>query len=552
MGNCKAKPQINTYTGDVDYKVDVYLRGVKVGPSYVNGSPTEYQSKSSSLETLMHLYRSASSVRSSRKSDRGLEVEIEPVSSDEMLLYTKPLQVSSNNVSELSTPSPILHILENGMKAAIGNCSNSVEIFKQLEDVREKYHRTKLDRDQLVKKNLKLSKDLQKARALNNTKIQENVQLVQQSQTESVRWKELATAAQTANAELVENMESMGEQLEFLAPQNLSIVKPQTRVLDEELANCEIAIKQEMGQTIKLEKARKDLEVKLMEEKAWSNANAKAKEIEFRDVSKKLEQENISLEQQIQEATIELENIQREMDVIKNDEYLLKWNSEQGIEEQIPVNHCSEHPKSMEEAKLLLANIIEQVRKDRKYFGSLFELCKLVVTERDKTMEEADELKIRLREEFSKENPLWIGERQSSFDNGSEDESCDAERQRKILIRRGSYENLTAKIGVLQMESRHKSKLIEVLEQEQVDEYGGVVRHDNRWVSNVNRSIEKLDYTRYQIYGDDSVENADSVSVDSAELGGAEVENLIDRQGHFGAYKGGACDEYRINRSTNC
>jgi len=553
MGNCKAKPKVSTYTSDVDYKVDIYLRGVKVGASYVNGEPVEYQPRDGSLETLMHLYRGASSVRPSRKSEKGLEMDIEPVSSDEMLLYTKPFESWTNTVGEISTPSPILHILENGMKTAIGSCSNSVEIFRLLEGVREKYHRTKLDRDQLVKKNLKLSKDLQKAQVLHSSKIQENEQLVQKSQTESVRWKELATAVQTANSELVENMENMGEQLEFLAPQNLAVVKQQTNGLVKEVANCEISIKREMEQRIMFEKARKELAVKLIQEKALSKANAQAQEVEFRNVSKKLEQENISLEQQIESARMELENIQRQTDVIKNEGHLLKWISRQRKikDEQLPVGHGSEHLKSKEEAKLVLSNIIDQVRKHRNYFSKLLELCKSVMTERDKTVEEAAQLKIRLREEFGNEDMVRMDDRQLRLEC-SEDESSVTEREKKILIRRGSsYQNLTAKIGVLEMESRHKSKMIRVLEQEQVDEYAGVVRH-HRQGTNVNRSLEKLDYTRYQIYGDDSRENVDSESIDSAELGDDEAKSLIDRQGSFGIHKGGAGYDYRTNRSTNC
>merc|ERR1719397_1617239 len=112
--------------------------------------------------------------------------------------------------------------------------------------------------------------------------------------------------------------------------------------------------------------------------------------------------------------------------------------------------------------------------------------------ERDRITEQIELLKVRLGEDCSVDGVVRVGDRQSSLESPSDIEMSDSERLKINWIRRGSsYQNLTAKIGVLQMESRHKSKVIQVLEREQFDEYGSAVNNENQWGSNMNRSLDK-------------------------------------------------------------
>jgi len=547
MGNCKTKPNINTYTSDVDYQVDGYLslKAVKFGTNYANGTSTEYKN-SGSVETVMHVFSGPKQLRKSRNNEKDLQAEVEPVSTDELPLYAKSLASSTNNVSERSTSSPLFHILENGLSSPSGNFGSTDDISKQLEAIQEKYHSTKLDRDKLVKKNYILSKDLQKAESLNAVRIKENEQLVQKSQTESVRWKELATAVQTANAELVQSMETMSEQLDFLAPQNFALVKQQRNGLVEEIAHCEKTIKNEVEQRRILEKARKELDAKLKQEKASVLATSKAREAEMSAISKKLELENLSLEKQIKDFTLELEDTQRQADILEKEGKLLKWMLEQNDMEvdEPPTHQEGELLKSNDEATLVLSKTIEQVGKQRNYFNQLYEIYNSIVTDKDKTFEETEMLKIRLGIELENEDTVRVDDFQS-MSSPTEDEMSDTERIKKHWIRRGSsFQNLTAKIGVLQMESRHKSKMIQVLEQEG-DEYGG---HDNRW-GNRNRSLDKWEYNRYQMYGHNVVENERSASCDSADLGDDEAESVIHRSGNYGTENGGTGNESSERRS---
>jgi len=338
-------------------------------------------------------------------------------------------------------------------------------------------------------------------------------------------------------------METMGEQLKFLVPENLKLVKQQQNGLVEELEHCETTIKNEMEQRRMLEKDREELEVKLKQEKASALSNAKAQEVEFQNVSKKLELETTSLEQQIKDVTLELENTKRQTEIFEREGQLLQWlmfEQHNKDDEQLPARVVGEPLKSNEEAKLLLSNIIEQVGKQRKYCSKLHELCTSVVMERDKTMEEVELLKIRLGEEYSVDDTVRVGDRMSSIESPSDIDMSDTERLKKRIRRGSSYENLTAKIGVLQMESRHKSKIIQVLEQEQDEEYSSVVRNDNLWGSNVHRSQDRLEYNRYQMYGYRDGENGQSASSDSAELGDDEGESVIDHGGDYGTEKEGA------------
>jgi len=535
MGNCQKKPKIGNYTGDVDYQVDGYfnLTAVKFG---IHGDAGTYQTKNSNIETSMHLYRNPVPVRKARNSEKDVEVDIEPISSDEIPLFSKPLLTPTNNDSGMGTSTPVFHILE---KSPTGN---SADIYKRLEAVREKYHRTKVDRDQLVQKNFALSKDLQKAEALHVIKIRETEQLVQQSQTESTRWKELATAVQTANAGLVDSMETMSKQLKCLVPETFARVKHQQNSLVEELEHCETTIKNEIEQRRNLEMAKEELEAKLRQEKASALASANAQNLEYQDISKKLETETNSLEQQIQDVTLELENTKRQTKVFEREGQLLKWmfGQQQMDEEEFPANHDGEPLRSNEEAKVVLSDIIEQVGQQRNYYNKLDDLCKCVLMERDRIMEQIELLKVRLGNDCSVDGVVRLGDRQSSLESPSEIEMSDTERVKQHWIRRGSsYQNLTAKIGVLQMESRHKSKMIQVLEQEHEEDYS-VVRHEHRWASNVKRSpAEKWEYSRFHMFGYGNAENGHSGSSESAELGDDEGESVLDRTGNYGTEKVG-------------
>jgi len=405
-----------------------------------------------------------------------MEMDIGPVSCDEMNTFAKPLKSITNNVHQISKSS-IFPILENDTNTTIGDCSNSVKICKHLEAIQEKYYNTKLDRDQLVKRNLILSKDLQNAEALITKKIQENEQLVQQSQTESAHWKEQATAVQTENAKLVKNLENMGVQLEFLDPENFARVKEQQNGIVEELAYCEVSIKKETEQRRKLENARKELEEKLEREKASTITHLREQEMMFRNISKKLELEKISIEQQIKDATLELQNCERRNDIVekvgKQPKMMLELNEVE--DEWLPASFNVEPLRSNDKSSLVFSNIIEQVGMQRIYLGKLHELCNSVVIERDRTMEEVELLKVRLGEDFMNEEAL-----PSTIESDSEDLSeLQRLKQEQLIRKASSHKSLAAKIRVLQLESRHKSKMIQFLQQDKFDEFDSEVRNEH-------------------------------------------------------------------------
>lgn len=544
MGNCKTKPRINAFSKDVGYHVDGYL-AVKFGAMYVNGGPAGHQTKTGELETMMNLWTSPSPVRKSPKSESDMEMDTESLSVKEINMYATPLQSSTNNIHEMSISSPSYFMLENQKETSIGDCTNSVKVSKQFETIQEKYHSTKLDRDQLVKKNLILSKDLQKAEALNAKKLQENEQLVQQSQNVSAHWKKQATTIQTENAELVENLENMCAQLECLVPENFTRVKQQQNSMVEERAFCEISTLNEIDQRQMLEKARNELEIKLKREKAKTIANLQAQEMVFRNIIKKHELEKIELEKQIKDVTLGLQKNHRRADIVEKEGKLLKRRLEQHWleDEQLPASLNVETLTSEDEASLLLSYIIEQVGMQRKYIGKLHELCNPVVIERDRTMEEIELLKFHLGEDFTNEETVSVYDRQSTIESAAEDEISESERLKQKLFRRtSSHQNLAAKIRVLQMESRHKSKIIQLLQQEQFDEYGSVVQDESQGGSNVNRSQEKWEYTRYQVF-DDNGENVPKSNSESAELGDDEADNVISRVQNFFLEMGSADNE---------
>merc|ERR1719193_2600556 len=228
----------------------------------------------------------------------------------------------------------------------------------------------------------------------------------------------------------------MSKQLKCLVPETFARVKHQQNSLVEELEHCETTIKNEIEQRRNLEMAKEELEAKLRQEKAIVLASAKAQELEYQDISKKLETETNSLEQQIQDVTLELENTKRQTKVFEREGQLLKWmfGQQQMDEEEFPANHDGEPLKSNEEAKGVLSDIIEQVGLQRKYYNKLDGLCKTVLVERDRIMEQIELLKVRLGNDCSVDGVVRLGDRQSSLESPSEIEMSDTERVKQHWI----------------------------------------------------------------------------------------------------------------------
>lgn len=423
--------------------------------------------------------------------------------------------------------SPTIVLLDKEVEKCAAKGNGRSKELELMEMVRDKYKKVSADRDQLLKKNLALNNSLQKAHAQITLRSTEAQKLVKQSHRESSQWKDFANAAQVENAELVTEVQRMREKLELMDPDNLEIVK-QYQDLVKDLQKCHIVMGKEKESRIRLENLRGELEIQLEQEKVSAMFKVEAKEAEFKSNIKKLEAHNCSLLQQLNGLKINLSNTKIGCDISKSETQMLKWLLEQRKgknqkRHQIHrgkashVRSCSvesagkilkprlhrtgsqSHRQPDDDMTVTLGLVMARAEKHQKEFNKLYEQYQVVLKERDEATDRVESLKKRVEYEFPI-NDQMSEEAPNREESGTERpldylEIHSHNQHQKASDMKMSSDTLVAKIEVLEMELRHKSRIITYLEREHADQLGNVLHYQDP-----HRPLKKWEHTRYQIF----------------------------------------------------
>jgi len=428
--------------------------------------------------------------------------------------------------------SPTIALLDKEVEkcAARGNVrSKELEL---LEMVRDKYKKVSADRDQLLKKNLALNNDLQKAHAQITLQTTEAQKLVKQSQRESSQWRDFATAAEMENGELVAEAQRMREKLELMDPDNLEIVK-QYQDLVKDLQQCHVVMGKEKDNRIQLENVCDELEIKLEQEKVSAMFKVEAKEAEFKSNIKKLEAHNCSLIQQLEGLKINLSNNKIGCDISKSETQMLKWlleqrNGKSKKTDQLrrgrasharscsvesagkllkPSTHRTRsqtHRQPDDDMTVTLGLVMARAEKHQKEFNKLYEQYQVILKERDEAAERAESLQRRVEYEYSINDQ--IDDAPNREESGPERNLEIHSKKEQQKASKMSSDSLVAKIEVLEMEVRHKSRIITYLEREHADQLGNVLHYQDP-----HRPLKKWEHTRYQIFKGDAVDREEEL-----------------------------------------
>jgi len=404
----------------------------------------------------------------------------------------------------------------------------SSSLVDKLEAMREKYKHVCMNRDQLLKRNFALNNDLKKTQAQITVRTKEAQKLVKQSQRESAQWKEFATAAQNENTVLIPEVEKLRNRLESIDPENLEIVK-QYQDLLKKVKECQSELGKEREHRKRLQQVSAEIEIELEQEKVQAMFNAEAQEADFKSKRKNAKSYNASLLQRLEGLKLKLNSEKVRLDIVKSCNQIRRWLVEQGDKEKKPTelvrhgrrrasiskassestgSHRGSQKQSprkdetvQDEMSAALNRIVNQTENEQTKFRSLYDQYLGVAKERDDAVKELASLQKRAEEEFSNCD-LQNHENESGDDDSqpligpdfSESRSQMQQLQKTKPIRRSSG-TLVAKIEILEMELRQKSRMIQYLERENADQLGNVI-----YSQDPSRPLKKWEHTRYEIF----------------------------------------------------
>jgi len=507
-------------------------------------SETEVEAKQSTRERITRFPKNSQSFPSITHART-------PVNSNAATSFTLTTsQTLDNYTKKLNRLSPTykLHEVEISPVFWSGNIGPNFKV--ELEDMTAKYYSILIDRDRLLAQNISLTKDLQKSRAQVTIQKNETKKLVMKAQRESAQWKEFATSAQTDNASLVKEVQMLKEKLELVDPENLEAVK-QYRNLMNHLEKCKEMNKKLREQKLALEKRAGELAIKLEQEKLAAKITFEMRLGELSQNADRVENHNASLRQQVHGLSISLKNAQIETDISRSESKMLKWlldekrrnetfddvvakspkvvtegqikqktdeeESQSVIFQDIsldPLNKQHVLPSSVKDSKPprkralnmqsaagkgcnslsslgnveenmteALSLVMSSTAKHQKEFQKLYEQYQLVVKERDEAVEKLDIMQHR----FEKQLQNDVVDAVVDSDPETEDQNSN--------LKNISSETLVKKIELLEMELRHKTKIISYLERELRGQLKSSVNY------NMNLSpLRKWELTRNEIF----------------------------------------------------
>jgi len=477
-----------------------------------------------------------------------------------------PLQGQRSPTEGISSPNfqALTKALDKALHTKGGKKGNQ-ELLKRFSTMEEKYHSILQERDSLLKKNHALEKGLRKAHSQITIKAKESEKLAKAAGRESNQWKEFATRAQTENAELQKQIKEQREKLELMSPKKFEAVEQYTELV-KELERCQEVLEKNKARTNELEKIRGDLEIQLEQEKAKSLEQLDQKEATKEQEKRTLGNRISYWEKKFEGLMISLNNAQIETEIAKSESEMLKGLLENRKKEEEEPNRNpkrrdrreaqqSQVQKSQsasasrttrrrrsnsvgsnplaaytgrgrgsqgrrsetESVALPLAQIMAKTDKKEQEFKKLYQSYQVILKERDDAMELAEKLQQRVDSELANEEQSQQEQSDMSERDDEEEDLDDEEvaaRKRKLSMHRrnSSSTTLTAKIDVLEMELRHKSKIITHLERE-VGRLGSLS-------ATPNRPLKKWEQTRNQIFGysnNDEDDNEPSSDSDSDE-----------------------------------
>lgn len=424
-------------------------------------------------------------------------------------------------------------------KKVISQADGSLNLVEKLEAMREKYKHVCKNRDQLLKKNLALNNDLKKTQAQMTVRTKEAQKLVKQSQRESSQWKEFATAAENENTVLIPEVDKLRSQLQLIDPKDLESVK-QYQNLVKKLKECQSQLGKEREQRKKLQQISAEIEIELEQEKVTAMFNAEALEADFKNQRKSAESYNTSLEQRLEGLKLNLSSAKVALETLKNCCQIRQWLIEQSEKEKNPtelVRHgrrrasitrvssestgsfrgsqktARKDDNSHEELSATLKRIMTQSEKEQTKFRSLYEQYLAVTNERDAAVKDLASLQRRAEEELSNFDPQ--NQDNISGDDESQpligpdfSESRSQMQQLQKTPKRRSSGTLVAKIEILEMELKQKSRMIQYLERESADQLGNVI-----YFQDPSRPLKKWEHTRYEIFKGGGVDMGDGLEM---------------------------------------
>lgn len=443
-------------------------------------------------------------------------------------------------------------------KSVISQNECSLNLVEKLEAMREKYKHVCMNRDQLLKKNLALNNDLKKTQAQMTVRTKEAQKLVKQSQRESTQWKEFATAAENENTVLIPEVDKLRSQLELIDPKDLEIVK-QYQNLVKKLKESQIELGKEREHRKRLQQVSAEIEIELEQEKVTAMFNAEAQETDFKNKRKNAESNHNSLVQRLEGLKLHLNSAKAGLETVKNCSQIRRWLVEQGAKEKNPtelVRHgrrrasisrlssgstgsfCGNQKissrkddKSQDELSVSLKRIMNQADNEQKKFRNLYEQYLAATNERDVAVKELASLQRRAEDEFSNFDPQnqehVFGDEESQPLIGPDFSESHSQRQQlQKTPKRRSSGTLVAKIEILEMELKQKSRMIQYLERENADQLGNVI-----YFQDPSRPLKKWEHTRYEIFKGGSVDMGEGLEMgdvssdaDEEQMLGAERE----------------------------
>jgi len=434
-----------------------------------------------------------------------------------------------NHITQSSTKFP--------EKKVISQAEGS--LTEKLESMREKYKHVCMNRDQLLKKNLALSNALKKTQAQMTVRKKEAQKLVKQAQRESSQWKEFATAAENENTVLIPEVDKLRSQLQLVDPKDLESVK-QYQNLVKKLKESQSELGKEREQRKKLQQISAEIEIELEQEKVTAMFNAEALEADFKSKRKSAELYNTSLEQRLEGLELNLNSSKLGLETLKNCCQLKRWLVEQSEKEKNPtelVRHgrrrasisrvssdsarsfssnqktARKDDNSHDELSAALKRIMSQAEKEQTKFRNLYEQYLAATNERDAAVKDLASLQRRAEEELSNYDPQnqdnLSGDEESQPLIGPDfSESRSQMQQLQKSPKRRSSGTLVAKIEILEMEVKQKSRMIQYLERESADQLGNVI-----YFQDPSRPLKKWEHTRYEIFKGGGVDMGDGLEM---------------------------------------
>jgi len=434
-----------------------------------------------------------------------------------------------NHITQSSTKFP--------EKKVISQAEGS--LTEKLESMREKYKHVCMNRDQLLKKNLALSNALKKTQAQMTVRKKEAQKLVKQAQRESSQWKEFATAAENENTVLIPEVDKLRSQLQLVDPKDLESVK-QYQNLVKKLKESQSELGKEREQRKKLQQISAEIEIELEQEKVTAMFNAEALEADFKSQRKIAESYNASLEQRLEGLELSLNSAKLGLETLKNCCQVRRWLVKQSEKEKNPtelVRHgrrrasisrvssdsggsirgnqitARKDDNSHDELSATLKRIMTQAEKEQTKFRSLYEQYLAATNERDAAVKDLASLQRRAEEELSNFDPqnqdnISADEESQPLIGPDFSESRSQMQQLQKSPKRRSSGTLVAKIEILEMEVKQKSRMIQYLERESADQLGNVI-----YFQDPSRPLKKWEHTRYEIFKGGGVDMGDGLEM---------------------------------------